>query len=131
MIRETASGARADAARLYRAIAQLEKGDVLMVTRLDRLARPTPDLLNTLARSADKGATLAEIGCGYNVSGPTIARLASVSVCAPAVGCPRELVKARPNCYCRQVVRTRILGCKMQSSWAAGFPNHSEITNRI
>jgi DNA invertase Pin-like site-specific DNA recombinase len=36
---ETASGARSDRAQLRRVIGQLEKGDVLMVTRLDRLAR--------------------------------------------------------------------------------------------
>ena len=56
VFRETASGARADRAQLRRAIGQLEKGDVLMVTRLDRLARSTRDLLNTLAQIADKGA---------------------------------------------------------------------------
>jgi DNA invertase Pin-like site-specific DNA recombinase len=39
VFRETASGARSDRAQLRRAIGQLEKGDVLMVTRLNRLAR--------------------------------------------------------------------------------------------
>ena len=53
---ETASGARADRAELRRAIAKLESGGVLTVTRLDRLARSTRDLLNTLAQIADKGA---------------------------------------------------------------------------
>src|SRR5664279_3645186 len=47
---------RADRAELRRAIAKLESGDVLTVTRLDRLARSTRDLLNTLAQVADKGA---------------------------------------------------------------------------
>jgi DNA invertase Pin-like site-specific DNA recombinase len=56
VFRETASGARADRAQLRRAVGQLEKGDVLTVTRLDRLARSTRDLLNTLAQIADKGA---------------------------------------------------------------------------
>jgi DNA invertase Pin-like site-specific DNA recombinase len=56
VFRETASGARADRAQLRRTIGQLEKGDLLMVTRLDRLARSTRDLLNTLAQIADKGA---------------------------------------------------------------------------
>jgi DNA invertase Pin-like site-specific DNA recombinase len=35
-------------------LAQLGDGDVLMVTRLDRLARSTRDLLNTLASVAGK-----------------------------------------------------------------------------
>jgi DNA invertase Pin-like site-specific DNA recombinase len=38
------------------AIGKLEKGDVLTVTRLDRLARSTRDLLNTLATITGKGA---------------------------------------------------------------------------
>jgi DNA invertase Pin-like site-specific DNA recombinase len=43
------SGAKADRAQLRRVIEALASGDVLMVTRLDRLARSTHDLLNTLA----------------------------------------------------------------------------------
>jgi len=56
VFRETASGARADRAQLRRVIDQLDEGDVLTVTRLDRLARSTRDLLNTLATIAAKGA---------------------------------------------------------------------------
>ncbi len=51
-----ASGARADRVQLRRVLAQLGKGDVLIVTRLDHLARSTRDLLNTLAAITDKGA---------------------------------------------------------------------------
>jgi DNA invertase Pin-like site-specific DNA recombinase len=39
-----------------RAIDAIDKGDVLTVTRLDRLARSTRDLLNTLAAITGKGA---------------------------------------------------------------------------
>jgi Resolvase, N terminal domain len=39
------SGAKTDRAQLRRVIEALEAGDVLMVTRLDRLARSTRDLL--------------------------------------------------------------------------------------
>jgi DNA invertase Pin-like site-specific DNA recombinase len=41
---------------MRRVIGQPAKGDVLMVTRLDRLARSTRDLLNTLATITAKGA---------------------------------------------------------------------------
>jgi DNA invertase Pin-like site-specific DNA recombinase len=51
-----ASGARGDRSQLRRAIAKLEDGDVLMVMRLDRLARSTRDLLNTLVAIAEKNA---------------------------------------------------------------------------
>ena len=37
-------------------MAVLAKGDVLVVTRLDRLARSTRDLLNLLGTIAEKGA---------------------------------------------------------------------------
>jgi DNA invertase Pin-like site-specific DNA recombinase len=57
VFRETASGARSDRAQLRRVLAELGKGDVLMMTRLDRLARLTRDLLNTLAAIAGRGAT--------------------------------------------------------------------------
>jgi DNA invertase Pin-like site-specific DNA recombinase len=49
VFRETASGAKTDRAQLRKALGQLDAGDVLTVTRLDRLARSTRDLLNTLA----------------------------------------------------------------------------------
>ena len=50
IFKETASGSRSDRAQLRRAIGQLDSGDVLTVTRLDRLVRSTRDLLNTLAQ---------------------------------------------------------------------------------
>src|SRR3954471_9747873 len=56
VFRETASGAKTDRAQLRKALDQLDAGDVLMVTRLDRLARSTRDLLNTLATIADRKA---------------------------------------------------------------------------
>jgi DNA invertase Pin-like site-specific DNA recombinase len=51
---ETASGAKSERAQLRRAVAQLAAGDVLMVARLDRLARSTRDLLNILAVITEK-----------------------------------------------------------------------------
>src|SRR6266481_2936371 len=53
---EKISGARADRKQLNRLIAELDRGDVLVVTRLDRLARSTRDLLNLLGAVAEKGA---------------------------------------------------------------------------
>jgi DNA invertase Pin-like site-specific DNA recombinase len=52
-----AASTRRVSARLLRSVIdQLDAGDVLMVTRLDRLARSTRDLLNTLAAIADRKA---------------------------------------------------------------------------
>jgi len=53
---EKESGAKADRKALQKALAALEPGDVLLVTRLDRLARSTLDLLNTLDVVAKAGA---------------------------------------------------------------------------
>ena len=49
VFKEKASGAKTDRAELAKAIRRLEPGDVMLVTRLDRLARSTRDLLNVLA----------------------------------------------------------------------------------
>ena len=59
---ETASGARTNRAQLRKVLAALEDGDVLMVTRLDRLARSTRDLLNTLAAITDRKAGFRSLG---------------------------------------------------------------------
>jgi Resolvase, N terminal domain len=42
VFREVASGAKTDRAQLRRVLDELDAGDVLMVTRLDRLARSNP-----------------------------------------------------------------------------------------
>jgi len=51
-----ASGAKTDRAELRKALAALGTGDVLIVTRLDRLARSTRDLLNTMHEITKRGA---------------------------------------------------------------------------
>src|SRR5712664_2410508 len=56
IFQEKISGARSDRKQITRLIGVLAKGDVLVVTRLDRLARATRDLLNLLGTIAEKGA---------------------------------------------------------------------------
>jgi DNA invertase Pin-like site-specific DNA recombinase len=53
VFREKVSGARADRPELARLMRTLTSGDVVLVTRLDRLARSTRDLLNTLTALAE------------------------------------------------------------------------------
>jgi hypothetical protein len=62
VFREVESGAKTDRAQLRRVLDQLDAGDVLMVTRLDRLARSTRDLLNTLTAIADRKAGFRSLG---------------------------------------------------------------------
>ena len=58
---EKQSGIKTDRAALARCIASLEAGDTLLVTKLDRLARSTRDLLNTLAAVAERGASFRSL----------------------------------------------------------------------
>jgi DNA invertase Pin-like site-specific DNA recombinase len=59
---EKQSGAKTDRQQLARAIATLTQGDVLIVTKLDRLARSTRDLLNTLDAIGKAGASFRSLG---------------------------------------------------------------------
>ena len=57
VFKEKISGAKTDRAELAKVLRRLSPGDVLVVTRLDRLARSTRDLLNIfLAAIADRKA---------------------------------------------------------------------------
>ena len=59
---EKVSGAVTDRRALAKAVAAIDQGDVLLVTKLDRLARSTRDLLNTLAAIGDRGAGFKSLG---------------------------------------------------------------------
>jgi DNA invertase Pin-like site-specific DNA recombinase len=56
IFQEKISGARSDRKQLAKLMSILAKDDVLVVTRLDRLARSTRDLLNLLGAMGEKGA---------------------------------------------------------------------------
>jgi DNA invertase Pin-like site-specific DNA recombinase len=56
VFKEKVSGAKTDRAELAKLIRRLEPGDVVIVTRLDRLARSTRDLLNVLATVGEREA---------------------------------------------------------------------------
>ncbi len=58
VFKETMSGARSDRPELRKALATLSEGDVLVITRLDRLARSTRDLLDIVHEIETKGAKL-------------------------------------------------------------------------
>jgi DNA invertase Pin-like site-specific DNA recombinase len=59
---EKQSGVKTDRAALARCMRSLEAGDVILVTKLDRLARSTRDLLNTLATIGEAGASFRSLG---------------------------------------------------------------------
>jgi DNA invertase Pin-like site-specific DNA recombinase len=76
VFKEKVSGAKSDRTQLKKAIAALAERDTLIVTRLDRLARSTRDLLNILANIADKGAGFKSPGDRHNLARPTHANRA-------------------------------------------------------
>lgn len=61
LFQETISGAQSDRPELQKALEALGAGDVLVITRLDRLARSTRDLLDIVHRVETKGAKLKSL----------------------------------------------------------------------
>jgi DNA invertase Pin-like site-specific DNA recombinase len=59
---EKVSGAKTDRAELKKLLKALRVGDLVLVTRLDRLARSTRDLLNILALVSDRSAGFRSLG---------------------------------------------------------------------
>jgi DNA invertase Pin-like site-specific DNA recombinase len=92
--RETTSGAKTDRAQLRRVLDQLDAGDVLVVTRLDRLARSTRDLLNTLAQIAGKKADFRSLGDAWADTTTAHGRL-MLTVLGGLAEFERELIRAR------------------------------------
>ena len=88
------SGAKTDRAQLRRVIDQLEAGDVLMVTRLDRLARSTRDLLNTLATIADRKAGFRSLTDTWADTTTSHGRL-MLTVLGGLAEFERDLIRAR------------------------------------
>jgi DNA invertase Pin-like site-specific DNA recombinase len=94
VFREVASGARIDRAQLRRLLDELEAGDVLTVTRLDRLARSTRDLLNTLAAITAKKAGFRSLGDTWADTTTSHGRL-MLTVLGGLAEFERDLIRAR------------------------------------
>jgi DNA invertase Pin-like site-specific DNA recombinase len=94
VFRETASGAMTDRPQLRKALDHIDAGDVLMVTRLDRLARSTRDLLNTLATIADHKAGFRSLGDTWADTTSAHGRL-MLTVLGGRAEFERELIRAR------------------------------------
>jgi len=94
VFREVASGVRSDRNQLRQALAQLTAGDVLMVTRLDRLARSTRDLLNILAAIASKKAGFRSLNDAWADTTTAHGRL-MLTVLGGLAEFERELIRAR------------------------------------
>jgi DNA invertase Pin-like site-specific DNA recombinase len=96
VFREVASGAKTDRAQLQRLLGQLEAGDVVTVTRLDRLARSTRDLLNTLGTIADRKAGFQSLGDTWADTTTSHGRL-MLTVLGGLAEFERDLIRARTS----------------------------------
>jgi DNA invertase Pin-like site-specific DNA recombinase len=94
VFREKVSGARADRPQLRKAIATLEADDVLLVARLDRLARSTRDLLNVLDEVSKKGAGFRSLNDAWADTTTPHGRL-MLTVLGGLAEFERELIRAR------------------------------------
>ena len=92
--REKESGARTDRRELAKAIAKLELDDVLVVSRLDRLARSTRDLLNVLAEITARGAGFKSLHDTWADTTTPHGRL-MLTVLGGLAEFERELIRAR------------------------------------
>jgi DNA invertase Pin-like site-specific DNA recombinase len=93
---EKVSGAKTNRVQPAKAIDALAAGDVLLVTRLDRLARSTRDLLNVLATIADKGAGFKSLADTWADTTTAHGRL-MLTVLGGLAEFERELIRARTD----------------------------------
>ena len=91
---EKISGAVTDRKALAKALAALEPGDVLLVTRLDRLARSTRDLLNILDTIGNAGAMFKSLADHWADTTTPRGRL-MVTILAGLAEFERALILAR------------------------------------
>ena len=69
----------ADRKKLKDALDYIREGDVLVVTKLDRLARSMPDLLQIVAKVERKGASLRILGMSLDTTTATGKLICSMS----------------------------------------------------
>src|SRR6202049_4900692 len=93
---EKVSGAATDRKALAKAITALGAGDVLLVTRLDRLARSTRDLLNVLDTVAKVGAGFRSLADAWADTTTPHGRL-MLTVLGGLAEFERELIRARTD----------------------------------
>jgi DNA invertase Pin-like site-specific DNA recombinase len=82
--REKVSGVRAERPQLAKLMASLKAGDVVVVTKLDRLGRSTRELLELIDRISKAGASFRSLGDPLWDTGSPQGRLLSTLLAAIA-----------------------------------------------
>lgn len=94
VFKEKVSGAASERTELRRTFRVLHPGDILVVTRLDRLARSTRDLLNLLAELGRKRVGFRSIADAWADTTTPLGRL-MLTVLGGVAEFERELIRAR------------------------------------
>jgi DNA invertase Pin-like site-specific DNA recombinase len=105
---EKQSGARTDRPQLRRAIDALGEGDTLLVTRIDRLARSTRDLLNNLYTVTERGAAFKSLADPWVDTSSPMGEF-MLTVLGGVATLERHLIKARTD---TGIKRARAAGIK-------------------
>ena len=92
--REKASGARADRRQLQRLLKALARGDTVIVTRIDRLARSTFDLFAIIQRIVDSGAHFRSLAEPWADTSTSTGRL-MIAVLGGLADVERDLIRTR------------------------------------
>jgi Resolvase, N terminal domain len=96
--REKISGARDDRPQLTKLLASLRKGDVVLITKIDRLARSTRELLNLIAAIDERGASLKSLGDPLFNTSNAQGRLL-VAVLGAVAEFERKLIRETHRCW--------------------------------
>src|SRR5947209_7509705 len=92
--REKVTGARADRRELNRMLGKLAPGDVVTMTRIDRLARSTFDLFGIVKRIADAKAQFRSLAQPWANTGTSTGRL-MLAVLGGLADVERDLIRTR------------------------------------
>src|SRR6201984_2371819 len=92
--REKVTGARADRRELNRMLGKLGPGDVVTVTRIDRLARSTFDLFGIVKRIVDAKAQFRSLAEPWADTGASTGRL-MLAVLGSLADVERDLIRTR------------------------------------
>lgn len=92
--REKVTGARTDRKELLKMLRSLVAGDMVMVTRIDRLARSTFDLFAIVKQIADAGAAFRSLAEPWADTGTSTGRL-MLAVLGGLADVERDLIRTR------------------------------------
>jgi DNA invertase Pin-like site-specific DNA recombinase len=127
VFKEKVSGAKTDRAELAKLLGRIEPGDVLVVCRLDRLARSTRDLLNVLAAIAERGAGFRSLKDAWADTTTPHGRL-MLTVLGGLAEFERELIRARTS---DGRVRAKARGVRFGRPAALTPDQRAEVLHRL